>query len=71
MTGDPGRPGTRLVPVSGPIWVVRWVRLDGRDVRHRYFRRRGDAEALQRKFRAVGREARVYETTTKWREVGS
>ncbi len=58
----------RIAPAPGPLYVVRWIRLDGRDVKHRYFRRRHDARAFQAKLRAAGRDARLYQTPTTWRE---
>ncbi len=60
---------SRVAPTVGPLYVVRWIRLDGRDVRHRYYRRQHDAKAFQAKLRAAGREARIYRTPTTWQEV--
>lgn len=61
----------RLAPSDGPLYVVRWIRLDGRDARHRYFRRRHDAEAFQQKLVATGRDTRLFQTSTAWVEVES
>lgn len=61
----------RMTPVDGALYVVRWVRLDGRDVRHRYYRRLIDAKGFQAKLDGVERDARIYLTTTKWQKVAS
>ncbi len=45
----------RLTPSNGPLHVVRWIRDDGRDVKHRYFRRDTDASAFVRKLIANGK----------------
>ncbi len=58
----------RIAPTPGPLFVVRWIRLDGRDARHRYYRRRHDAEAFATKLSTAGRDARLYRTTTAWQE---
>ncbi len=63
MTGS-----SRLTPSAGALYVVRWVRLDGRDVRHRYYRRHRDAHAFAAKLASVGREARIYRTNVTWQE---
>jgi hypothetical protein len=55
----------QIAPISGPLFVVRWIRLDGRDVRHRYYRRLHDAKTFATKLRDAGREARIYRTTTR------
>ncbi len=62
------RPEQRIAPVDGALYVVRWVRLDGRVVKHRYFRRRHDAKAFQLKLHKVSREARLYKTAATWQE---
>jgi hypothetical protein len=54
----------RLTPTSSTLWVVRWVRADGRDVKHRYFRRQSDAETFHAKLE--GREAALFSTPTAW-----
>lgn len=59
----------RYAPITDHLWIVRWVRLDGRDVKHRYYTRLQDAEAFACKLRGANRIARVYVTTTEWEQV--
>lgn len=60
----------RLVPRDGPLYVVRWIRKDGRDVRHRYYRRYAQAAAFALTLRSRGRQCRLFETETNWQDVG-
>lgn len=53
-------------PTDGPLYAVRWLREDGRDIKHRYYRRRTDADAFLTKLRAAGRHAELYRTDTIW-----
>lgn len=58
----------RLAPTPGPLYVVRWVRLDCRDAKHHYYRRLHDAQAFKARLIAAGREARIFRTQTKWQQ---
>lgn len=57
---------TTLLPRNGRLHVVRWVRADGRDVRHRYYRRVVDARNFLDRLRASGREAAMFSTSVTW-----
>ena len=59
----------RLTPTDGPLHVVRWVREDGRDIKHRYFRRTTDADTFATKLIANGKhpgDVATFTTTTAW-----
>ena len=56
----------RLTPNDGPLYVVRWIRDDGRDVKHRYFRRESDATRFLAKLRAVGKPSALYAAPATW-----
>ncbi len=58
----------RIAPTPGALYVVRWIRRDGRDACHRYYRRQHDAKAFATKLRDAGRESRIYRTPTTWKE---
>lgn len=62
-------PAPRTAPRNGELYAVRWVRTDGRDVKHRYFRRWTDALTFAQKLRSYGKRPRVYVTDTTWTEV--
>lgn len=55
-----------LKPRDGRLHVVRWVRKDGRDTRHRYFRRVTDARRFLAKLIASGRDAAMFSTQVTW-----
>lgn len=56
----------RLEPRRGHLHVVRWVRADGRDVRHRYYRRPADARRFLAKLHASGHEAAMFSSPVTW-----
>jgi uncharacterized membrane protein len=56
----------RLRPRDGELHVVRWIRSDGREVRHRYFRRRRDAERLCAWLEGLAMPCQIFSTTTRW-----
>jgi len=58
-----------LRPRDGKLYVVRWVRADGSETRHRYFRRLDDAAKFDERLAAAGREVNIFETDTRWSEV--
>ena len=55
-----------LTPSRGSLYVVRWIRADGRNAKHRYFRRRHDAHAFLTRLRDGGWTAELYRTNTEW-----
>ncbi len=59
---------TRLRPPDGSVWVVRWVRNDGRDAVHRFYLRRHDALARAERLRSWGKDVAVYESPVAWQE---
>lgn len=61
-----GRPTDDVQAVR--LYVVRWVRADGRDVQHRYYRRRADANRFLLALLRVERHAALYVSDTTWRE---
>lgn len=56
-------------PKNGTLYVVRWVRLDGRVIKHRHFTRQHDAQQFLDKVRAAGRQAAMYRSRTDWEQV--
>lgn len=58
-----------LKPRSGPLYVVRWIRLDGRNAKHRYFRRRTDAARFLKRLQDGGWDAAMFHTVAGWREI--
>lgn len=58
----------QIRPAAGALYVVRWVRLDGRDAKHHYYRRLHDAQSFKARLVAAGREARIFRTQTRWEE---
>lgn len=56
----------QLKPHDGNLWVVRWVRADGRTIKHRYYRREHDARAFYFKLLEVGRDVAVFRSATGW-----
>jgi len=59
---------TRLRPPDGRVFVVRWVRNDGRDVVHRFYLRRHAAVARAERLRRWGKDVAVFESPAAWRE---
>jgi hypothetical protein len=59
----------RLRPPDGDLFVVRWLRADGRDVRMKRYARRCDAERWAARLARHGIACGVYVTSTSWREV--
>lgn len=57
----------RLQPRDGALYVVRWLRTDGSQAKHRYFRREHDARRLLARLTAGGWTAELYVTDTEWR----
>jgi hypothetical protein len=55
MNRDP-----RLSPRATTLYAVRWVRRDGREIRHRYFTREADARAYESKLVRRGRPAQTF-----------
>ena len=56
-----------LTPRKGRLWAVRWVRPDGHEIQHRYFRRQTDALSFATRQRAAGRTCAVFVADTTWR----
>lgn len=61
-------PTTRddLTPPNGTIYVVRWIRADGRDTKHKYFRRSHDAQTFHDRLHAGGWTVATFTSDTKW-----
>ena len=58
----------RLHPRDGRVYVVRWVRTDGRDVKHRFYLRRHDALARAERSPLVGQGRRRLRSPVAWQE---
>jgi len=58
-----------LRPRDGNLFVVRWIRADGTETRHRYFRRLHDAYLWHERLVEQGREAGIFSSATIWSEV--
>lgn len=56
----------RRIPPSKKLHVVRWVRADGRDVKHRYFTREYDAVMFANRLRKVGKDPLTLRTNVDW-----
>ena len=56
----------RLLPRAERLYVVRWVRRDGRCVKHRTYTRRYDAERFYRRLRDGGWAVEMFSTPTEW-----
>jgi hypothetical protein len=60
----------RLAPRASAVYVVRFVRQDGRDVKHRYFARRHDAQVYADKITGYGKRPHIFTATvSEWREI--
>lgn len=57
----------RLTPRATELFVVRWIREDGRDVKHKHFTRSADAERFHDRLREAGKDVAIYSTATDWR----
>lgn len=57
----------RLTPTSRQLHVVRWIREDGRDVKHKHFTREQDARAYLARLQGFGKEAALFTTRTDWK----
>ena len=56
----------RLRPPDGEVWIVRWIRADGTQVKHNFYRRRHDAERRADRLRRYGKHVALYRTPTAW-----
>lgn len=50
----------RLTPRTAELFAVRWIREDGRDVKHRLFTRHHNAVAYAKKIAGYGKAAEVF-----------
>ena len=57
----------RLTPTSRQLYIVRWIREDGRDVRHKHFTRETDARAFLARLQDYGKDAALFTTHTDWK----
>lgn len=57
----------QLRPRAGTLYVVRWIRLDGRNIKHKYFRRPADAHDFLNKLHQGGWTAELFVSSTAWR----
>jgi hypothetical protein len=62
-----------IKPSGGSVYVVRWTRPDGREMRQRFYRRGTDAARFAACVRMFcgGCQPRVYVTAVDWQEVVS
>jgi len=57
-----------LKPSAPRLWIVRWVRADGLETRHRMFLRRHPAQRFLTMLLDEGRTARMFGTSVCWKE---
>jgi len=57
-----------LKPTARQLWIVRWIREDGTETRHRVFLRRHPAQRFLTALVDGGREAAMFSTPTTWEE---
>jgi len=55
-------PGHRVGHLISQLFVVRWVRTDGRDVKQKFYRRRHDADSFAARLASYGKPVTVYAT---------
>lgn len=60
-----------LNPQNTTLHIVRWIRADGTEIRHRYFWRLRDAVAFHDKLAASGKTVAMFETPTEWTNTDS
>jgi len=65
MIGDHAAP---LKPSSRRIWIVRWIREDGTETRHRVYLQRFSAQRFLTALQADGRAAAMFSTSATWEE---
>jgi hypothetical protein len=63
---NPAAPSLR--PATRWIYIVRWVRVDGRETRHRIFMQRPAAQVFLLALLADGRDAALFVTAATWTE---
>ena len=57
----------RLTPTTTRLYVVRWIREDGRDVKHKHFTRESDAQNFHDRLTRFGKTAAIFTTQTSWK----
>jgi len=57
-----------LKPSAPRLWIVRWVRADGLETRHRVFLRRHPAQRHLARLLDHGRTAALFTTAVSWKE---
>ncbi len=57
-----------LKPSARRIWIVRWVRADGLETRHRMFLRRHPAQRFLAMLIDHGRTAGMFSASVCWKE---
>lgn len=57
-----------LKPSAPRLWIVRWVRAEGTETRHRMFLRRHPAQRFLTMLLEEGRTARMFGTAASWLE---
>lgn len=55
-----------LKPRGRRVWIVRWVRADGRETVHKIYMRRHPAERFCRRLKRSGREAEIFTSAVDW-----
>jgi len=65
MTDDHAAP---LKPSSRRIWIVRWIREDGTETRHRVYLQRFSAQRFLTTLLDHGRTAGMFSTPATWEE---
>lgn len=56
----------QLEPSTARLYVVRWIREDGRNAKHKHFSRAADATDFHDKLTSLGKTAAIYTTPVQW-----
>ena len=59
---------TPLKPSAARVWIVRWVRADGAETRHRMYLQQFAAQRFHALLLDDGREVALYSTSATWVE---
>lgn len=56
----------QLQPQTTRLFVVRWIREDGRNAKHKHFSRAAQAADFHHKLTQAGKTAAIYTTPVQW-----
>lgn len=56
----------QLEPQTTRLYVVRWIREDGRNAKHKHFSRAAQAADFHRKLAEAGKTTAIYTTPVQW-----